>query len=223
VFLSALSGKKRKVKQMEKIIQITSGRGPAECCLAVALALKEMLKDASAAKLEAEVIARTPADQNGTLHSATIKVTGKGADDFAESWKGPLLWIAQSPYRKFHKRKNWFIGINATETISEFEMRMNEVKFQVMRASGPGGQHVNKTESAVRAVHLPSGIMVTASNSRSQYQNKKDALALLAEKVAAWNTEKINESIQKNWQHHNTLERGNAKRIYRDKNFIRIQ
>lgn len=209
------------MKQQTKIIQITSGRGPAECCLAVALALKELLKEARLMQLEAEVMDRSEGQENGTLQSATLSVKGKRAGDFAESWRGTLLWIVQSPYRKFHRRKNWFIGVNVfDENVSE-DVNENDITYQVMRSSGPGGQHVNKTESAVRAIHVPSGISVTVRESRSQLQNRKLAFERLKAKVTGWQLEQAAASAQEVWQNHNELERGNAKRVYKGRDFER--
>jgi peptide chain release factor len=202
-----------------KIIQITSGKGPAECCLAVALALKEMLKEAKASGLKHEIIDRFPAQENGTLASATLKLDGKGVATFAESWKGALLWIAQSPYRKFHKRKNWFIGISVYDLSMLPEWKEKDITFQTMRSSGPGGQNVNKVESAVRALHVPSGVQVAVSDSRSQLQNKKLAVERLKEAFTLWQITVLQKTQQEQWQNHNELERGNPARTYAGKEF----
>jgi peptide chain release factor len=206
-----------------KIIQITSGKGPAECCLAVALALKEMLKEAKASGLQHEIIDRFPAQENGTLASATLKLDGKGVATFAESWKGALLWIAQSPYRKFHKRKNWFIGISVYDMSMLPEWKEKDITFQTMRSSGPGGQNVNKVESAVRALHVPSGVQVAVSDSRSQLQNKKLAVERLKEAFTLWQITVLQKTQQEQWQNHNELERGNPARTYAGKEFKRTK
>lgn len=205
----------------QKIIQITSGRGPAECCLAVALALKEMLDEARELKLEAEVLERIPGPENGTLNSATIKVSGRNVKPFAESWEGTLLWICQSPYRKYHGRKNWFIGVNVFDHTKANKIYEADIVYQTMRSSGPGGQHVNKTESAVRATHVPSGISVTVRESRSQIQNRKLALERLTEKIELWQMEQASANAKTVWQNHNELERGNPKRTYKERKFIK--
>jgi len=202
-----------------KIIQITSGRGPAECCLAVALALKEMLNEIKLHGLKYEIIERVAGIENGTLGSVCLKVEGKNAAEFSQSWQGSLLWIAQSPYRKFHKRKNWFIGIHVFEKSKAAIWKESDIIYQTMRSSGPGGQNVNKTETAVRATHKSSGLFVVARDSRSQLQNKKQATERLKE---LFDKQQIsgdlkNEDAQ--WQNHNELERGNPKRVYKDKEF----
>lgn len=202
-----------------KIIQITSGKGPAECCLAVALALKELLREAKTSGLQHEVIDRFPGQENGTLASATLRLEGKGAAVFAESWNGVLQWIAQSPYRKFHKRKNWFIGISVYDKSLLPEWKEKDIVFRTMRSSGPGGQNVNKVESAVRALHVPSGVQVAVSDSRSQLQNKKLALERLKEAFTRWQITVLQKTQQEQWQNHNELERGNPVRVYTGKEF----
>ncbi len=202
-----------------KIIQITSGKGPAECCLAVAFALREFLKEASAKSLQCEVLHRQAGPENATLFSATIKISGKNLNAFLNSWVGALLWIAQSPYRKFHKRKNWFIGVHVFDTNSLPAWNENDITFQTMRASGPGGQNVNKVESAVRAIHTKSGLQVTANESRSQLQNKKLAIQKLQAVYEVWQIQNLQQTVQEQWWQHHNLERGNPNRVYSQRTF----
>jgi peptide chain release factor len=156
----------------EIIVQITSGRGPAECCWVVAQVLKTILMEAENKGFRYEVISRNAGMEAGTLVSAMVKFEGNKVTEFAQQWHGSVLWVGQSPYRKFHKRKNWFVGVNIVNLEETVQWSEKDITYQTLRSSGPGGQHVNKTESAVRAIHEPSGIQVTASNSRSKLQNK---------------------------------------------------
>ncbi len=195
---------------MNKVyLQITSGRGPAECCRAVAKVLGMMLTEAKQNGLHTEVAEREEGELNRTLFSAVVCLKGENIADFVRSWEGTILWIAQSPYRKFHKRKNWFVGVRRLDIPETSDEDERDIRFQTLKASGPGGQHVNKTESAVRAVHVPSGISATASDSRSQLQNKRSAAERLRVKLSALKQAKILESVQDNWQNHNELQRGN--------------
>ena len=182
-----------------------------------------MLKEAKASGLQHEIIDRFPSQENGTLASATLKLDGKGVAVFAESWQGALLWIAQSPYRKFHKRKNWFIGISVYDLSMLPEWKEKDITFQTMRSSGPGGQNVNKVESAVRALHVPSGVQVAVSDSRSQLQNKKLAVERLKEAFTLWQITVLQKTQQEQWQNHNELERGNPARTYAGKEFKRTK
>ena len=196
---------------MEKIIiQITSGRGPVECCRVVARVQEKMLAQARNNGIEMEVLENRKADLKGTLLSATILAKGKNLQAFVREWRGTVQWIAQSPYRKFHKRKNWYVGVEIFDVKERLPWNPQEVVFETCRASGPGGQNVNKVETAVRGTHLASGIRVLAMDSRSQLQNKKLCLQRLQEKVLAWQTGQLLLQQQARWQEHNVLERGNA-------------
>jgi peptide chain release factor len=209
------------MKMKTKFIQITTGKGPAECCLAVALALKEIIAEAKACGLKHEVISRHAGEMNGTLSSAMVELKGGRVDDFVAGWTGVLLWIAQSPYRRMHKRRNWFIGINELSPASIAELDERDLVFQTMRSSGPGGQHVNKTESAVRVLHPPTGLFAVSDTYRSQLQNKQEAIRRLKEKYAQWQQKKLEESAAACFQNNQNLKRGDPRRIYKGEKFLR--
>ncbi len=194
-------------------LQITSGRGPAECCRVVALVLEKILKQAKELKVEAEVLEREEAEINRTLYSAIISLEGSKCVEIVDEWEGTIQWIAQSPYRIYHKRKNWFIGIKSFTPSELSDIDTKYITYQTLRSSGAGGQHVNKTETAVRAVHAPSGLSVTASDQRSQHQNKKLATERLLIKLSAWNEEQVMQKAQENWNNHNSLQRGNPVKV----------
>lgn len=202
---------------MEKTyLQITSGRGPVECCRVVALVLERILKQAQTRKLKVEIVEKEAGPANRTLLSAVIALEGAGCDTLVEEWEGTVLWIARSPYRIHHRRKNWFVGVQTFLLSESREATENEIRYETLRASGPGGQHVNKTESAVRAVHIPSGISVVASDQRSQWQNKKLATERLQVKLTAWNVEQAMIQAQANWSNHNSLQRGNPVKVIQE-------
>lgn len=190
-------------------LQITSGRGPAECCRVVALVLEKILVQARKLGLVAEVIEREEGEMNRTLSSAIISLEGSKVEELVDEWEGTIQWIAQSPYRIYHKRKNWFVGVKSFTPSELSSIDTKYITYQTMRSSGAGGQHVNKTESAVRATHAPSGLTATASDQRSQMQNKKLATERLLIKLSAWNEEQLMQEAQKNWNNHNNLQRGN--------------
>jgi len=204
---------------MDKIIiQITAGRGPVECGRVVARVQEKILAEARRLGIQAEVLHSHPADLKGALLSTTIQVQnsrGKnsGSADlqaFIKEWRGTVQWIATSPYRKLYKRKNWFVGVEIFDVPAKLQWNPKEVVFETCRASGPGGQNVNKVETAVRGTHTPSGIQVLAMDSRSQLQNKKLCLQRLEQKILAWQTSQLISQQQTRWQEHNVLERGNA-------------
>ena len=162
---------------------------------------------------EAEVVERETGVVKNTLFSAVALLQGADLNDFVASWEGTVQWIAQSPYRKFHKRKNWFVGVQRLIVPDVSDWNESDFSFQTLRASGPGGQHVNKTETAVRATHIPSGISVVASDNRSQMQNKHLAEERLKVKLSMLKQEKLLATEQANWHNHNILQRGNPVKI----------
>lgn len=198
---------------MEKIIQITSGRGPAECDWVVAQVLKRLLVEAEEMKLETEVVHREAGQENGTVVSAIVSLQGKEVERFAASWIGTIQWIGQSTFRKFHKRKNWFIGVFEVPTDQSNAIREKDFRYQAMRSSGAGGQHVNKVSSAIRVTHIPTGVSVVSMDSRSQHQNKKLATERLFAKLKELETEMLQQSVQNIWRNQLQIARGNPVRV----------
>jgi len=199
-----------------KVIQITSGKGPDECEKSVALVFQKLKQEAMILGISVEELTCVPGRLKDTFASILLKVNGNNLDTFLQSWKGTVLWIAQSPYRKFHKRKNWFIGVEIYDSEQEGTTNNSEFVFQTLRSGGPGGQHVNKVESSVRAIHIPTGLSVTSSTERSQHMNKKLALERLKEKLKQLDMEKEKKDIQNKWMQHHELERGNPVRTFRE-------
>lgn len=204
---------------MEKIIQITSGRGPAECTWVVAQVLKKVLEEANELQVKATVLQREAGSENGTVETAIIQLEGKKANEFVTSWLGTIQWIGKSTFRKFHQRKNWFIGIFEIEQSSETKFHEKDVQYQAMRSSGAGGQHVNKVSSAIRATHIPTGIAVVAMDSRSQHQNKKLATERLKQKIEANNLNQFKNQEQNTWTNQMQIERGNPIRVFQGSDF----
>lgn len=201
----------------QMIIQITSGRGPAECCRVVARVQELIIKQAKAANISIQVLENIKGDINGTLLSATLLVKGHPLAAFLKEWEGTVQWIAQSPYRKFHKRKNWFVGVSVFDVKKQLQWNPKDVTLETCRAAGPGGQHVNKVETAVRGIHRPSGLQVLAMDSRSQLQNKQLCLERLEAKFIAWQTGVLVSQQQDQWQEHNELERGQAVKVIKER------
>ena len=204
---------------MEKIIQITAGRGPAECTWVVAQVLKKVLDEAQDFQIETNVLQRETGSENGTIETATISLKGEKASEFATSWIGTIQWIGQSQFRKMHKRKNWFIGIFEIEKQQNTSISENDIQYQAMRSSGAGGQHVNKVSSAIRATHLPTGIAVVSMDSSSQHQNKKLATERLLKKLEDENLQNLKNSVGKQWENQLNIQRGNPIRVFSGSDF----
>jgi peptide chain release factor len=203
----------------QKIVQITSGRGPAECCWVVAKVLKLFIEDLKKEGFNYEILHKVNGQENRTLSSVVVLVRGNSIDKFLKNWLGTILWIGQSPFRKFHKRKNWYIGFAEFENKNEIEWNEKDLVFETFRSNGAGGQHVNKVESAVRAIHKPTGISVVARDSRSQFQNKKLAIERLKKLVEECNLSDVQLDNEQKRMEHCLLERGNPVRIYKGDTF----
>ncbi len=197
---------------------VTSGNGPAECQRAVAQALALLQKEACAMGVTVDISA--PPTKHG--HKSAVAVLhGPAAETLARQWRGTIQWRVQSTLRPGHKRANWFIGVFdlPKPTTAPTRLRESDVTFETFRAGGAGGQHQNKTDSAVRATHRPTGLTTVARDMRSQHRNKALALRrlddLLTAQIAA------DEDAQKSDQNrlHRALERGNPVRRFKGPNF----
>lgn len=159
----------------------TSGRGPAECRIAVRKAVMALAAEAAALGFETDCLEGPSPDGHGPA-SAIVVIHGEAAAVFARPWIGAIQWVAPSPVRPHHKRKNWFIGVFELPPVPDAPkaLAVQHVRFEAFRAGGPGGQHQNKTESAVRATHIASGLSVVVREERSQHRNKALALERMA-------------------------------------------
>ena len=196
---------------MEKeYIQITSGRGPAECCRVVVLVMNKIIEQAKSQGYEMEIVEHEDGPNDGCMFSATLAIEGESISSIKDEWEGSVLWVAQkNPFRPWHRRKNWFVGVHFLKPLQADTVKESDITYETLRSSGPGGQNVNKVETAVRAIHVPSGTTVLASDMRSQLLNKKLARERLIMKLSAIEEEKQLQQTHDVWMNHNTLERGN--------------
>jgi peptide chain release factor len=192
-----------------ELMQISAGRGPLECSWAVWKIYERFCKAAQAKALSITIVNAEPDREKETYKSITVSITGENVKGFYTDWIGTIQWTAQSPFRPQHRRKNWFVSVKMIPVLQEESFSMKDVKIETMRSSGAGGQHVNKTESCVRVIHIPSKTEVVIANQRSQHQNKTIALAVLMDKIQESRSQKEDIIERQNWQNHNVLIRGN--------------
>ncbi len=204
---------------MEKLIQITSGRGPLECQWVVAKVLKVFLEEAKDNKIDYEIIHRESGDENLTLKSVTLLLKSKNLNEFLKNWLGSICWTGKSTFRKLHKRSNWFIGIFELEGLEKINFNERDIQFQTTRSQGSGGQNVNKVNTAVRAIHIPTGQSVFVQDSRSQLENKKLSITRLREKVLEQNIIQLQKRMQETWNNHLNVQRGNPVRTFSGTDF----
>ena len=202
-----------------KIIQITSGRGPAECQWVVAKVLKYFIEDCALHKIETKVLSKEKGFENRTIQSATVALKGKQLEHFLNNWLGTIQWIGTSTFRKFHKRKNWFIALFELTNVNQSQLEDKDISYQATRSSGPGGQHVNKVSSAIRATHIPTNTQVLVMDSRSQHQNKKLAKQRLEEKLMDLNLENLKAQLKNEWENHLNIQRGNPIKVFKGSDF----
>ncbi|ANF50884.1 peptide chain release factor H [Chryseobacterium glaciei] len=204
---------------MEKLIQITSGRGPLECQWVVAKVLKVFLEEVKNNNIDYEIIHRENGDENLTLKSVTIILKSKDLSEFLKTWLGSICWTGKSTFRKLHKRSNWFIGVFELEGLEKINFNEKDIQFQTARSQGSGGQNVNKVNTAVRATHLPTGQSVFVQDTRSQLENKKLSITRLKEKVLEQNIIQLQKRMQETWNNHLQVQRGNPIRTFSGTDF----
>ena len=201
-------------------LQISSGRGPAECCWVVSQLVKFLIRKATQERLRAELVEAIPGDFPQIFRSALIVVEGEdGVDGFTSHWQGAVQWIGKSMFRSNHKRKNWFVSVDALEPVNHAVWSARDIRVDRMRSSGPGGQHANKTESAIRITHLPTGLCAISQEERSQHLNKKLAMVRLQELIRRKEDQTRMTLDRVRWQQHNCLERGNAVHVFKGNKF----
>ncbi|WP_025125862.1 peptide chain release factor H [Myroides odoratimimus] len=198
---------------MATVIQITSGRGPQECDFAVKKIAQLFIDDAVKSNIKVDPI-QDEADAHGASVFIQIVETSKEVDTFLRTWLGTIQWICESPFRPKHKRKNWYIGIFESTKASDPAILDRDIQYQSVRSSGAGGQNVNKVSSAVRAIHLPTGITVLAMDSRSQHQNKKLATERILDKLQNMALNEVKLEEKNTWLNQTKVERGNPTRTF---------
>ncbi|WP_257388237.1 peptide chain release factor H [Tahibacter caeni] len=200
------------------LLQLTAAQGPNECALAVTKAAQRLQQEAEAAGVAVEIVESQAGEIAGTWQSLLLALNGAAAAELAERWSGSLLRICASPLRPQHRRKNWFFGGRCFAPPPP--ALQSEIRFETLRASGPGGQHVNTTASAVRATHVASGISVKVQSGRSQHANRRLAIALIGQRLQEQADARTGAQRAQRRQAHYGVDRGNPRRVFRGAAFV---
>jgi peptide chain release factor 2 len=181
----------------DAVVTIHAGTGGTDAQDWAEMLLRMYQRWASDRGLQQELVEASPGEEAG-LKSATFTARGENAYGILKAERGVHRLVRLSPFDQAHRRHTSFAQVIVAPLLSddvEVEVDENDLRIDTYRASGAGGQHVNKTDSAVRITHLPTGIVVQCQNERSQSSNKQTALRILKSRLVELEQERREEEI----------------------------
>jgi peptide chain release factor 2 len=181
----------------DALVAVNAGAGGTDAQDWAEMVLRMEMRWAEKRGFQVELLEVSPGEEAG-IKSATFLVRGENAYGLYGSEKGVHRLVRLSPFDAAHRRQTSFAGVEVSPVVpetEEVEIDDDDLQVDTYRASGAGGQHVNKTDSAVRITHKPTGIVVQCQNERSQSSNKAEAMTMLRSKLLELEERKRREEL----------------------------